>query len=236
MSDQQTTRHQHSSLTTTLTKQNQDNVCLNIGCGDVCPEGWENIDASWSLRISKVPVIGRSILSLMSGHQWSNSVKYGDIIKGLSKKHDKYQLVFACHILEHLSIQDFHHAMRNVYSCLKPGGILRIIVPDLEQYVSTYMTHRADTTLSDKAAHEFMIKSWLGHRGSRSSFFLRLTEGFSNSRHQWMWDEPSLKTAFVQHGFKNIRRCYYGDWSDQRFATVEKEGNFIQAVGIEGIK
>jgi hypothetical protein len=51
-----------------------------------------------------------------------------------------------------------------------------------------------------------------------------------------MWDEPSLLAAFSQHGFQNIRRCYYGDWSDSRFAAVEKEHNYINAVGIEGMK
>jgi hypothetical protein len=51
-----------------------------------------------------------------------------------------------------------------------------------------------------------------------------------------MWDEPSLKDAFAQHGFKNIRRCYYGDWSDARFGTVEKENNYMNAIGIEGTK
>jgi len=228
------TPHRHSSLTNVI-KQNQDD-CLNIGCGDVCPEGWDNIDASLSLRISKIPLIGQAVLALIGKHQWSNLIRYGDIVQGLPKKHSYCQLIFACHILEHLSIQDFHHAMRNVYSYLKPGGVFRIIVPDLEQYISTYMTYRADSRLSDKASHEFMINSWLGHRGSRSSFVLRLTEGFSNYRHQWMWDEPSLKAAFAQHGFINIRRCYYGDWSDSRFAAVEKEGNYVQAVGIEGMK
>lgn len=218
------------------TQQQQNNICLNIGCGDSCPEQWENIDASLSLRISKIPLVGRSILSLIGTHQWSDSIQYGDIVRGLPQKKEQCQLIFACHMLEHLSIEDFQYAMQNFYFCLKPGGIFRVIVPDLEQYINTYKVHRADATLSDKAAHKFMMESWLGHRGRRNSFPHRLTEGFSNSRHQWMWDEPSLKAAFIQHGFQNVRRSYYGDWLDSRFAAVEKEGNYINAVGIEGIK
>jgi SAM-dependent methyltransferase len=219
-----------------MTKQNPNDICLNIGCGDVCPDDWHNIDASMSLRISKIPLIGRSVLSLTGAPNWSHSVKYGDIVKGLPNKHDFCQLIFACHVLEHLSIHDFQHAMKNIYSCLKPGGIFRIIVPDLEQYISIYINNRADDKLSHTASHAFMINTWLGHRGSRSSFVSRLLEGFSNSRHQWMWDEPSLLAEFTQYGFGNIRRCYYGDWSDSRFAAVEKECNYINAIGIEGMK
>jgi SAM-dependent methyltransferase len=213
-----------------------DGTYLNIGCGDVSPAEWENIDASLSLRISKIPLIGHITSSLIKNHRWSNLVQYGDLVKGLPQKKGKCKLIFACHMLEHLSIEDFNHAMQNAYTCLKPGGVFRVIVPDLEQYINAYKIYRADETLSDKAAHEFMIKSWLGHRGRRNRFSLRLTEGFSNSRHQWMWDEPSLKAAFIQHGFQNVRRCYYGDWPDAHFALVEKEGNYVNAVGIEGIK
>jgi hypothetical protein len=51
-----------------------------------------------------------------------------------------------------------------------------------------------------------------------------------------MWDEPSLTNAFSQHGFKNIRRCSYGDWSDPRFGAIEKESSYLNAIGIEGTK
>ncbi len=219
-----------------LQTNNIADVCLNIGCGDTCPKNWENIDASLGLKISKIPLVGRSILSVISNHQWSTSIKYGDIVKGLRKKQNQYQLIFACHILEHLSFEDFHQAMANIYTYLKPGGTFRAIVPDLEQYVRTYLTHREDPNLAKNASHSFMRTSWLGKSSSRNSFFSRLTEGFSNSRHQWMWDEVSLKAAFVEHGFTKIRRCYYGDYEDTRFGDVEKIGNFVKAIGIEGIK
>ncbi|MBD0387784.1 MAG: methyltransferase domain-containing protein [Nostoc sp. C3-bin3] len=227
---------QTRSANNTHLTHNITDMCLNVGCGNTCPESWENIDASIGLRISKIPLLGSFLLSVIGKHHWSNSVKYGDIVKGLGEKENKYQLVFACHVLEHLALADFHQAIANIYAYLKPGGILRVIVPDLEQYVRTYLTHLTDSTLADKAAHEFMQTSWLGKSTSRSSFFSRLREGFSNSRHQWMWDEPSLKAALLQHGFENIRRCHYGDWSDMRFADVENAGNFVQAIGIEAIK
>jgi Methyltransferase domain len=228
---------QKSLQTSFSNQQHQDYICLNVGCGNVTnPNGWENIDASLSLRISKIPAIGRSILSLTHSPQWSNLVKYGDIVRGLPGKEQKYHLIFACHVLEHLSLEDFHQAMTNIYSYLHPGGIFRIIVPDLEQYITTYLSDRADNRISSSAADEFMTKTWLGHQGSRKSLHSRILEGFSNFRHQWMWDEPSLKAAFTHHHFTNIRRCYYGDWQDTRFATVEKEDNYIKAIGIEGMK
>lgn len=214
----------------------KDSFCLHIGCGLIAPQEWLNIDASPSLIISQLPLIGRSLLSLIAGPKWPKSVKYGDIVKGLSIKPESCELIFAAHVLEHLSFPDFQTAMKNIYSYLKPGGIFRAIVPELDQYISIYMTQRSDSHLSPNAAHEFMKESSLGCQSSRRNLSQRLREAFSNSRHQWMWDEPSLTEAFAQHGFKAIRRCHYHDWSDARFGCVEKENNYLNAIGIEGTK
>ncbi|NEO32994.1 MAG: methyltransferase domain-containing protein [Symploca sp. SIO3C6] len=215
---------------------NKDSICLNIGSGLVSPDGWKNIDNSPTLKISKIPLIGQLLISVVGGPPWPKSVNNGDIVKGLKISKGSCENIFASHVLEHLSLSDFHLAMSNIYSYLKPGGIFRAIVPDLEQYIDNYINHRSDSTLSAKAAHEFIETSWLGHPGKRSSIYYRLQEAFSNSRHQWMWDEPSLKNAFAQHGFKNIRRCNYGDWSDARFSAVDQESRYLNAISIEGTK
>jgi hypothetical protein len=210
--------------------------CLHIGSGLVAPKEWINIDASPSLLVAKIPVLGSPILSAIGGPKWPNLVHYGDIVKGLKIRQESCELIFAAHVLEHLTLSDFHLAMSNIYSYLKPGGIFRSIVPDLEQYVSLYHFHQRNSSMYSKAAHEFMKESSIGCQGSRRNLIQRLRQAFSNSRHQWMWDEPSLTDAFAQHRFRNIRRCHYGDWSDERFASVEKESNYVSAICIEGTK
>jgi SAM-dependent methyltransferase len=215
---------------------NQDGVCLHIGCGLNAPQGWENIDASPSLKVSKIPMLGRYILSLNRGPNWSATVRYGDIARGLKHGVDSCDLVFAAHVLEHLSLADFHTALKNIHSYLKPEGIFRFIVPDLKQYVDDYINRHADSASSGRAAIEFMQESLIGHMGSRKSLNRRLREVFSNSRHQWMWDKPSLLSALSQQGFRDARQCHYGDWSDPRFGSVEKKENYLHALGIEALK
>lgn len=74
------------------------------------------------------------------------------------------------------------------------------------------------------------------NRGFCLLFYKRLVEVFSNSRHQWMWDEPSLLDALAQQGFKNIRQRDYGEWSDQRFEAVEKQDRHWNAICMEATK
>jgi predicted SAM-dependent methyltransferase len=215
---------------------NTNDICLNIGSSVKAADGWENIDASPSLRISKIPIVGRTIVSLMKSPNWHNLIKYGDVLKGLKVEENSCRLVYASHVLEHLSLADFHVAVDNIYSYLKPEGVFRTIVPDLETYISAYVNTRLNSTLSHDAAHQFMSETWTGNPGSRKNFNKRFREAFSNSRHQWMWDEPSLSKTLEEHGFKNIRRCSYGIWSDPKFKFVEQEYSHENAICLEATK
>lgn len=221
-----------NSATATKTR----GTCLHIGCGLNTPIDWENIDASPSLRISQVPIIGRFILSRNHGPNWSNRVGYGDIVKGLKGKDNSCELIFAAHVLEHLSYADFHVAVKNIYQYLQPGGTFRFIVPDLRYYIDTYIQQFNDQSRSPQAAQHFLEESLIGCQKSRKNLYLRIIEALSNSRHQWMWDEPSLIQVLSQQGFQSVRQCQYGDWSDSRFDLVEKLENYSNAIGIEAIK
>ncbi len=214
----------------------RDGICLNIGCWlDVAP-GWKNLDASVYVRLSKIPFLGNHILSAIRAPQFPSAIEYGDLVKGLNLAENSCKLIFASHILEHLSLPDFEIAINNIYFYLQLGGTLRLIVPDLEAYVHKYLTERGDASLSPRAAHNFMRTSFLGETASRRTLWQRFLEVFSNSRHQWMWDEPSLTAALQKQGFKNVKRCKYGDWADEQFAAVENKKRHWDAICLEATK
>lgn len=215
---------------------NNQNICLNVGCWTDIAEGWLNIDASFYVKLSKIPVVGSTILSALKAPQFPSSVCYGDMVKGLNLQPESCQLIFASHVLEHLSLEDFDRALNNLYVYLKSGGTLRIIVPNLEAYAKNYLKTLSVPEKSSQAADKFMNISFLGYKSSRRTIYHRLQEVLSNSRHQWMWDEPSLKTALEKHGFKDIKRCKYQDWSDQRFELVEKKKRHYLSICLEANK
>jgi SAM-dependent methyltransferase len=213
-----------------------NDICLNIGCWTSVGDGWLNVDASIYVKLSKIPLVGSLILAGMKAPQFPASIQCGDLVKGLQIPVNSCQLIFASHVLEHLTLSDFNIALKNLYLYLKPGGIIRIIVPDLESYVKDYLEQRADPQKAAQAAYQLMNNSYLGNQASRRSFYHRFREIFANSRHQWMWDEPSLTEALKQQGLKDIRRCYYGDWSDPRFQLVEEKNRHWKAICLEATK
>jgi len=223
-------------MTTSLPKNETNGVCLNIGCGLIAPSGWLNFDSSFTLKLARTPLIGKKLIRIINGPAWPSSVLCGDIVKGLKIPHESCDLIFASHVLEHISLSDFHTAMNNICSYLKTGGIFRAIVPDLKSYIKRYNSQTSKSPVAQKASLEFMKNMNVGCADSRRNLLFRLGEALKNSRHQWMWDALSLHSVFVEHGFKNVRLCEYGDWSDVRFKLVDRKESYADSVCIEGNK
>lgn len=203
---------------------------LNVqyGCGLSCPEGWQNFDSSPTLRLQKLPVIGAA----MPGVKFPRGVRLGDIVKGLSVASNTADRAYCSHVLEHLALEDMQSALRETHRFLKPGGVFRLVLPDLHPLCLEYVERSGEPG----AAHAFMKASYLGNAGRRSGLRTRLIETLGNSRHQWMWDEPAMRGELTSAGFTEIRRASLGDSNDEAFAAVEEENRWTGHLGMHCIK
>jgi hypothetical protein len=131
-------------------------------------------------------------------------------------------------VLEHLALEDLRIALRHTYDYLKPGGVFRCVLPDLEELARDYLSGN-----QLQPAIRFMEQSSLGckHRPRNLSGFLR--EWLGNSQHLWMWDFRSLVVELQQAGFVEIRRAQFGDAADARFRDVEDAGRWERCLGME---
>ncbi len=210
--------------------------CIQIGAGLSEGASWIDYDNSPTLLLSKIPLIGRLLLKLMKGPRWSRNTKYGDIVSGLPLSNGSCDLIFCSHMLEHLSLPDFEIAIRNIFNHLKVGGTFRFIVPDLEVYAKRYLEKIEQRGNQDKASVDFMKESGLGCENSRRGFVRRFRETLANSRHQWLWDKHSLIEVLKRHGFRDIRQCRYGEWTDSHFSEVEEPGRHTDSLCLECCK
>jgi SAM-dependent methyltransferase len=196
---------------------------VQYGCGpSSCPEGWVNFDASPTLRLQKIPIIGRIIRR--GPIIFDKDVRYGDIVRGLPIPNSCADGVYASHVLEHLTLEDFWIAIENTRRVLKPGGVFRLVVPDLEGRSRKYLKRLDDGDTNANAF--FMASSHLGIR-NRPRGGGRLRAAFGNSAHLWMWDEPSMRAALTSANFSDIRRARFGDSADLAFSKVETQGRFV---------
>jgi SAM-dependent methyltransferase len=90
---------------------------LNLGCGGRFHPDWINLDR----------------------HPQHPSVRGHDVTTGLPFPAGHFDAVYHSHLLEHLPRDQALPLVRECFRVLRPGGILRVAVPDLEQIARLYL-------------------------------------------------------------------------------------------------
>jgi predicted SAM-dependent methyltransferase len=207
-------------------------IYVQYGCGLSAPAEWYNFDASPTLRLQKLPIIGEVFKKKVD---FPKNVRYGDILKSLSAiEEGTCDGIYCSHVLEHLSLNDFNLALKNTYKLLKPGGIFRFVVPDLEFSINQYIKNLKIKPKS--AAGEFLSATMLGIKNRPKSLKDFIVSFMGNSQHLWMWDQYALQNELEKAGFIKVRKCRYNDSRDKMFQYVEDESRFINAVAFEAVK
>lgn len=203
---------------------------VQYGCGLSAPKEWINFDVSPTLRIQKIPIIGKLIKNWLNIIFPSN-VRYGNIITGLPIKDNSCQGVYCSHTLEHLSLVDFRTALKNTYKILEKGGIFRVVVPDLEYPARLYIESLDNG--DNLASIKFVGVNTLLGVDKRKGFWSSL---LGSTHHLWMWDSKSLSEELKNVGFSNVRNCKFNDSKNEMFKLVEDEDRFMNVVAIECVK
>lgn len=214
---------------------NGNRLYVQYGSGPyTAPAGWKNFDASPTLRLQQLPVIGKLLKKRMHVAFHPDAL-LGDILKGLPGiAENSCDGVYCCHVLEHLSYEDCITAIRNTYRILKPGGIFRCVLPDLECAAWKYIDN---LRCNDPEANvKFMEETLLGRQQRVRGIRQLIQTAFGNKEHQYMWDHVSLTHQLQQAGFRQVRRCAFNDAADEMFKRVEEEIRFQNAVALEATK
>lgn len=92
---------------------------LNLACGDfyIKNNQWVNLD--W--------------------YPHSEYVQKANLIQKLEFPDETFEVVYTSHFVEHIPKEKLDFILGECYRVLKPGGILRIVVPDLENIVREYL-------------------------------------------------------------------------------------------------
>lgn len=204
---------------------------VQYGCGLSAPPTWVNFDSSPTLRIQRIRGLGRILARGSSYPKFPDNVRYGDIVRGLPVEPLSCEAVYCSHVLEHLSLDDLRVALRNTQNYLRPGGVFRLVVPDLERLSRDYLESG-----SESAALDFMEHAHLGTRQRRRGFGGMLRNSLGNSAHLWMWDYKSLSRELRDAAFSSVRRAELGDASDGRFHDVEDPGRWAGCLGLEAVR
>ena len=71
-------------------------------------------------------------------------VKSYNLLKGIPFPNDQFDVVYHSQVLEHFPKEKAPSFVRECLRVLKPGGVMRVVVPDLENIVNEYIKHLAE--------------------------------------------------------------------------------------------
>jgi predicted SAM-dependent methyltransferase len=213
---------------------------LNLGSGYKTSKRCINIDWSLPIRL-KGSAVGRMVAPIVitGDRREAYDAMDGDVLrhnlkKGIPFPDQSVDGVYHSHLLEHLDYDVAPIFLAEVKRVLKPGGVHRIVVPDLEfearRYLESLDKALAGTGTSDD--HELNLHLLINQMVRRESWgtsqragFRRWTEnallGDARKRgetHQWMYDRVSLPAALSKAGFIDPKVVSYNTSSIEDWA------------------
>src|SRR6266849_2977854 len=120
-------------------------IAINLGCGLSAASGWINVDNSPNARLAQCPRLRWTLwkLGILSdlhyAVNWSASITSYDLKKRLPHSDGSIDYVYTSHFLEHLPLQFARRLIKEVFRVLRPGGVARIVVPDLAVGARQYL-------------------------------------------------------------------------------------------------
>jgi predicted SAM-dependent methyltransferase len=142
---------------------------------------------------------------------FSRNTGYGaDLRYPLLIDSEVFDGIFTEHTLEHLSYEEVARVLTECLRILKPGGKIRVIVPDLSLFAENYARK-----------NDSWFREWertvLGPRGrSMISNMEALSFVTQEYGHRSAWDAETMERFLVRAGFTDIRRRAPGEGDDAR--------------------
>lgn len=135
---------------------------LNLGCGGHTPDHWINVDYSIGARCAKLPFFSAINRRLrIFNIDWRDDIAVHDLRRKFPWQDNEIDAIYASHTLQHFAPAAAVDFVRECNRVLKPGGILRAIVPDLRHLIDAYLAGkvRADQFIDQLRVHHYSERS-----------------------------------------------------------------------------
>jgi SAM-dependent methyltransferase len=214
----------------------QNGLKLHLGSGPHAVPGWENVDKSLTPVLTRKPA-ARALLrriglinELQAQTTWPPEVKRMNVSATWPWSDGAAGAVFSSHMVEHLEADEVRHVLSEAFRVLRPGGIMRLALPDLHLAVEKYLSDKAAG--DERAADSFVTYLYLRPEVHGSGVH-RMLVRMLHRPHLWMYDFDSLAARIRETGFVDVTRCHYqqGSCPDVELLDSRPEDSFyLEAV------
>jgi SAM-dependent methyltransferase len=208
---------------------------VNVGSGPSSMPGWVSIDGSWQAWLAQRGMLSRTarfVTGRQVGH-WPPGIVCRDVRSGLGLPPGSAAVIFSSHLIEHLHREEGLLLLRDAFRALRPGGVCRVVTPDLSALVDRYLRARGDDpSAGDRLQDALLLHPAQPPQPGRVLGWYRQMTRFDH--HKWVYDGGSLSALFREAGFDTPRVCAYleSDIPPDRLAEVEQADRVTDGAGI----
>lgn len=176
---------------------------LHLGCGSRYIPGFVHVDAQAAAHVDIVGPV--------------EQLPFGEA---------STSLIYASHILEHFDRREYKLVLQEWFRVLKPGGVLRLSVPDFAACAAIYY----ECGLADGLSG--LVGLIVG--GQRNEY----------DYHKMIFDEDFLCRALLEIGFTEVRRwdwrstdhAMIDDYSQAHIPHMHKDDGRLMSLNLEAVK
>jgi predicted SAM-dependent methyltransferase len=180
----------------------KDKTLLNIGCGFEPKDNFINlnlewnpsIDICWDITAKRVPLAANS----MEG-------------------------IFTEHCLEHITFEQCLETLKEFHRLLKPGGTIRIVVPDAELYFDLYQARKTNKSVT------------LPYIKSEETPVISINRIFRDHGHLFIYDFETMAQLMQKAGFRDVKKESYGTGRDNRL-LIDQAYRAVESLYVEATK
>jgi SAM-dependent methyltransferase len=212
-----------------LKRLSDGRALVNLGSSARVAPGWNNVDSSWLLRLARAPRLARvaHAAGAISPERYARLKRLdADVVcwnlrHGIPFADGSADAVYHSHVLEHLDREDAPGFLRECWRVLKPGAVLRVVVPDLELLAARYLdvarrlpdgAQAREHAAAVDEIFEQMVTRVPRLRAQRPPLVRVLETIFvgdtrrSGEMHRWMYDRHSLGRLLAEAGFVGVEK------------------------------
>jgi predicted SAM-dependent methyltransferase len=211
-------------------------IRINIGCGSSPTPGWVNFDNSFSIRVTRWPLVIPVLVKLgllspqsadLARVAATRNIQFANAAARLPCASGSVSAVYSSHMIEHLDRGEARAFLAEVRRVLRPGGVVRIAAPDIAGLVQDY--------LATRDADGFITAT---HMGLNRPAGLRAWMKWvlvGPRHHLWMYDGDSLARLLREAGFADVAvmppgQTIMADPGDLDLAERASESVYVEAI------